>query len=88
MILFQCLHDKVKDLAKLVNSKEKCPRIYGRQSSRANAPALTTSEYYYKRNLVIPFVDIQFRVNCVPLWRKQTCAHFELCSLMPNVISK
>ncbi|KAG1666870.1 repressor of the inhibitor of the protein kinase [Nymphon striatum] len=82
---FPHVYDEAKNLAESVNSEEKCPRISGRQSFRANAPALTTSEYY-KRNLAIPFLDT-ISHELASRFGENKRAHFELCSLIPNIIS-
>ena len=72
-------------MSDLAQSKEERPRVCSRQLNRDNTPAESVSEYW-KRTVAIPFLD----TVCSELksrFSQETVAHYELCALIPSVIT-
>ena len=79
---FERLYTNVVRLSELVGSPEERPRV----NRRGTTPAETAKEYW-KRAVAIPCLDIvsselKSRLN------HEKRAHYELCALVPEVISK
>jgi hypothetical protein len=82
---FTNLYEKIRILATSVESEEKFPRMTTRQIFRGNTHATTAMEYY-KRNVVIPFVDtILNELNT--RFNEEKRAHIEICSLLPQAMA-
>ena len=82
---FQRMYQKAVTLSELVWSTEERPRVCGRQRNRENHPAESDIQYW-KRTVAIPFLD----VICSELksrFSKEKRAHYELCALIPQVIT-
>ena len=78
----ECLYTKVLRLSELVGSAEEWPRV----NRRGTAPAETAKEYW-KRAVAIPFLDIVSSELKSP-YSHEKWAHYELCALVPEAISK
>ena len=78
----ECLYTKVLRLSELVGSAEERPRV----NRRGTAPAETAKEYW-KRTVAIPFLDIVSSELKSP-YSHEKWAHYELCALVPEAISK
>ena len=79
---FERLCTKVLRLSELVGSAEERPRI----NRRGTTPS-ETAEEYWKRAVAIPFLDI-VSSELKPRFSHEKRAHYELCALVPEVISK
>lgn len=81
---FQRIYANVQALADLIGSTEQFPRVTSTQRNRNNCPADTAAEYW-KRTVVIPFLDIVCEeIKC--RFSEEKRAHYELCALVPEVI--
>ena len=82
---FQRMYQKAVTLSELVGSTEERPRVCGRQRNRENHPAESDIQHW-KRTVATPFLD----VICSELksrFSKEKRAHYELCALIPQVIT-
>ena len=79
---FERLYTKVLRLSELVGSAEERPRV----NRRGTTPAKTAKEYW-KRAVAIPFLDI-VSSELKSRFSHEKRAHYELCALVPEVISK
>ena len=79
---FERLYTKVLRLSELVGSAEERPRV----NRRGTTPAETAKEYW-KRAAAIPFLDI-VSSKMKSRFSHEKRAHYELCALVPEVISK
>ena len=79
---FERLYTKVLRLSELVGSAEE--RL--RDNRRGTTPAETAKEYW-KRAVAIPFLDI-VSLELKSRFSHEKRAHYELCVLVPEVISK
>ena len=79
---FERLYTKVLRLSELVGSAEERPRV----NRRGATPAETAKEYW-KRAVAIPFLDI-VSSELKSRFSHEKRAHYELCALVPEVISK
>lgn len=79
---FERLYTKVLRLSELVGSAEERPRV----NRRGTTPAETAKEYW-KRAVAIPFLDI-VSSELKSRFSHEKRAHYELCALVPEVISK
>lgn len=76
------MYTKVLRLSELVGSAEERPRV----NRRGTTPAETAKEYW-KRAVAIPFLDI-VSSELKSRFSHEKRAHYELCALVPEVISK
>ena len=76
------LYTKVLRLSELVGSAEERPHV----NLRGTTPAETAKEYW-KRAVAIPFLDI-VSSELKSRFSHEKRAHYELCALVPEVISK
>ena len=72
-------------MSDLAQSKEERPRVCSRQLNRDNTPAESVSEYW-KRTVAIPFLD-KVCSELKSRFSQETVAHYELCALIPSVIT-
>ena len=79
---FEGLYTKVLRLSELAGSAEERPRV----NRRGTTPAETAKEYW-KRAVAIPFLDI-VSSKMKSRFSQEKRAHYELCALVPEVISK
>ena len=79
---FERLYTKDLRLSELVGSAEERPRV----NRRGTTPAETAKEYW-KRAVAIPFLDI-VSSELKSRFSHEKRAHYELCALLPEVISK
>lgn len=82
---FQRIYQKALSLSELIGGSEERPRFYSRQRNRESYPAESAAQYW-KRTVAIPFLD----VICSELksrFSKEKRAHYELCALIPQVIT-
>ena len=80
------IYSKACKLAEEIGTEEHMPRVAGRQRNRSN-PTVTSPKEYWRVTVTIPLVDsIISEVNSRFSVEKR--AHFELCALIPAVISR
>ena len=81
------VYSKALKLADDIGSNEDMPRILkGRQTMRSN-PDVTSPKDYWKVTVTIPFLDsIVSELEC--RFAPEKRAHYELCSLIPEIITK
>ena len=80
------IYSKACKLAEEFGTEEHMPRVAGRQRNRSN-PTVTSPKEYWRVTVTIPLVDsIISEVNSRFSVEKR--AHFELCALIPAVISR
>ena len=77
-------YSRVKKLASEINREEKMPRIHSGRQTRAN-PAVGSPSEYWKVTIIIPFLDMIISEMNERLDTNKR-AHYELCSLIPEVI--
>lgn len=82
---FQRMYQKALSPSELVGGSEERPRVCSGQRNRENYPAESAAQYW-KRTVAIPFLD----VICSELksrFSKENRTHYELCALIPQVIT-
>ena len=79
---FEHLYTKVLRLSELAGSAEERPRV-----NRRGATLAETAKEYWKRAVTIPFLDVVSSELKSRLSHEKG-AHYELCALVPEVISK
>ena len=81
------VYSKALKLADDIGSNEDMPRILkGRQTMRSNHD-VTSPKDYWKVTVTIPFLDsIVSELEC--RFAPEKRAHYELCSLIPEIITK
>ena len=79
---FERLYTNVQRLLELVGSAEERPRV----NCRGTTPSETAKEYW-KRAVAIPFLDI-VSSELKSRFSYEKRAHYELCALVPEIISK
>ena len=77
------IYSSVKKLASDVDCDEKMPRTHTGRQTRANPAVASPSEYW--KVITIPFLDIIIS-EMDERFDEKTRAHYELCSLIPEVI--